>query len=370
MVRRNNQLPHNLPQLRNLIKRDPSSYKEDFQLQYAHFNSMLELFHLQPDRFIKDLDDLVMFVAQVSHCYFQDLTDFPQKIINILESHHMVLHPDMRFAFCRSLIVLRNKNLLEPTDLLSLFFQLLRCQDKALREFLETHIITDIKNINAKHKNVKLNTRLQNFMFNMLKDNNSKAAKMSLGVMIELYKKNVWNDAKTVNVIAIACFSKIVKVMVAALKFFLGSDEKKENDDSDDSDSDDEINPKDVMMANRVNKKTRKRLKNLEKVKKLIKKNKKKKEKAPVFNFSALHLIHDPQGFAEKLFKRLESMNQRFEIKILMLDVISRLIGLHQLMLFNFYPYIQRYLQPHQREVTKMLLISITVLVTKEGMRK
>lgn len=53
---------------------------------------------------------------------------------------------------------------------------------------------------------------LQNFMFNMLKDNNSKAAKMSLGVMIELYKKNIWNDAKTVNVIAVACFSKIVKV--------------------------------------------------------------------------------------------------------------------------------------------------------------
>jgi hypothetical protein len=30
--------------------------------------------------------------------------------------------------------------------------------------------------------------------------------------MIELYKKNVWNDAKTVNVIATACFSKFTKV--------------------------------------------------------------------------------------------------------------------------------------------------------------
>lgn len=53
---------------------------------------------------------------------------------------------------------------------------------------------------------------LQNFMFTMLKDNNSKAAKMSLGIMIELYKKNIWNDAKTVNVISTACFSKINKV--------------------------------------------------------------------------------------------------------------------------------------------------------------
>ncbi|KAK6631764.1 hypothetical protein RUM43_013828 [Polyplax serrata] len=356
MVRRNNQLPHNLPQLRNLIKKDPASYKDDFELQYAHFKSMLELFHLQPDRLIKNLDDLVMFIAQVSHCYPEQLSEFPQMIINLLECHHMVLHPEMRFAFCRCLIVLRNKNLLEPTDLLSLFFNLLRCQDRALRKFLEIHIITDIKNINAKHKNVKLNTVLQNFMFGMLKDSNSKAAKMSLGVMIELYKKKIWNDAKTVNVISVACFSKIVKVMVAALKFFLGSDKQEENDKSDSSDSENEVNPKEVIMANKVNKKTRKRLKQLEKVKKLVKKNKNKKEKAPSFNFSALHLIHDPQGFAEKLFKRLEFMNQRFEVKIMMLDVISRLIGLHQLMLLNFYPYIQRYLQPHQREVTKMLL--------------
>jgi protein SDA1 len=29
MVRHNNQLPDNLPQLQNLIKRDPASYKEE-----------------------------------------------------------------------------------------------------------------------------------------------------------------------------------------------------------------------------------------------------------------------------------------------------------------------------------------------------
>ncbi|KAL0275426.1 UNVERIFIED_CONTAM: hypothetical protein PYX00_003275 [Menopon gallinae] len=354
MVKHNNQLPHNLPQLRNLIKRDPASYKDEFLQQYDHFKSLLQLFHLQPDTYKKDLDDLVMFVAQVAQCYPEETATFPQMIMDILQSHHMVLHPDLRMAFCRGLVILRNKDVLAPTDLLSLFFTLLRCQDKNLRTFLESHLVSDIKNINAKHKNVKLNSTLQSFIFKMLSDQNSKAAKMSLGIMIQLYKKNIWNDAKTVNVIASGCFSKIIKVMVAALTFFTGTDEEKEKD-SDDSDSENEINPKEVMMANKVNKKTKKRQKQLEKVKKLMKK-KKKKEKAPAFNFSALHLIHDPQGFAERLFKRLEATNERFEIKLLILDVISRLIGLHQLILFNFYPYIQRYLQPHQREVTKMLL--------------
>lgn len=58
---------------------------------------------------------------------------------------------------------------------------------------------------------------------------------------------------------------------------------------------------------------------------------------------------------AEKLFKQLETTNKRFEVKLMILDVISRLIGLHDLFLLNFYPYIQRFLQPHQREVTKLL---------------
>lgn len=58
---------------------------------------------------------------------------------------------------------------------------------------------------------------------------------------------------------------------------------------------------------------------------------------------------------AEKLFKQLETTNKRFEVKLMTLDVISRLIGLHNLFLFNYYPYIQRFMQPHQREVTRIL---------------
>lgn len=263
----------------------------------------------------------------------------------------------MRSTFCKGLILLRNKDLLTPTALLELFFQLLNCQDKELRKFLQTHIITDIKNVNAKHKNVKLNTDLQNFMFSMLKDNQRVAAKMSLDIMIELYHKNVWNDTKTVNVIATALFSKIAKILVAALTFFLGKDEEAESD-SDSESEEDERTIRDVMVANKVNKKSRKRQKQLLATRNLVKKRKKSKKKIAVFNFSALHLIHDPQFLAEKLFARLETMNERFEIKLLMMNLISRLIGVHQLFIFNFYPFLQRYLQPHQREVTKLLVFA------------
>lgn len=40
-------------------------------------------------------------------------------------------------------------------------------------------------------------------------------------------------DARTCNVMAMACFSPHTKVMVAALQFFLGADDLEDNDDSD-----------------------------------------------------------------------------------------------------------------------------------------
>uniref|UniRef100_A0A8C8DQH2 Protein SDA1 n=1 Tax=Oryzias sinensis TaxID=183150 RepID=A0A8C8DQH2_9TELE len=304
--RQNNKLPNNLPQLQNLIKRDPQSYVDEFLQQYRHYQSNLQIFKLQPDKPNKELAELVTFLSQIAHCYTQQLSMFPKELSELLMSYHTVIEPDLRMT-------------------------------------LYTHIVTDIKNINAKHKNNKVNTVLQNFMYTMLRDSNPIAAKISLDVMVELYKRNIWNDAKTVNVITTACFSKVTKVCISML-FYLLDRYNKEGPSA-----------RDLMVRYSTGKKTSKNKKKLDKAMKVLKKHKKKK-KAEVFNFSAIHLIHDSQDFSEKLLKQLESSKERFEVKIMMMELISRLVGIHELFLFNFYPFVQRFLQPHQREVTKILL--------------
>lgn len=55
----------------------------------------------------------------------------------------------------------------------------------------------------------------------MLQDQNESASRRSLNVMIELYKRRIWNDEKTVNVISEAVFNSNAKIVVAASKFFL-----------------------------------------------------------------------------------------------------------------------------------------------------
>ena len=54
--------------------------------------------------------------------------------------------------------------------------------------------------------------------------------------MIELYKRKIWNDDKTVNVIAEACLNSNPKIVVAACRFFLILDYDYDSDAEDSSD--------------------------------------------------------------------------------------------------------------------------------------
>ena len=56
----------NLPQLQNLIKRDPPSYREEFLRQLRHFENSLEILKLKPSDENKEFGDICMFLAHVT----------------------------------------------------------------------------------------------------------------------------------------------------------------------------------------------------------------------------------------------------------------------------------------------------------------
>ena len=98
----NNQLPNNLPQLQNCIKRDPESYKDEFTLQLRHFEAVLDVTRTDPAACNKDYEDLVMFMAHVCHCYTTEMSDFPAKLVSLLQMYGPVLHPDVRLVNIQS----------------------------------------------------------------------------------------------------------------------------------------------------------------------------------------------------------------------------------------------------------------------------
>lgn len=340
-----------LPQLQNMVKRDPEAYRSEFLMQLRHYESEYQLFLLQPAKESAHFGALVSFLSHVAKCYPREMADFPAQVMKLLRENYLVLEQDLRRTLVQALMLMRNRNLVDAITLLKLFFELFRCPDKRLRELLYKHIVSDIRQLNAVSKNEKVNKALQNFLFEMLQDENEQAALKSLQVLVDLFKRKVWHDQRSVNVIVTACTSKNAKLLVMAINFFLGID--------DDILEDEEKQKKEKKQLVDVDyhshsKKTRKRHRETVEA---LKKNKRARKREIEFQatFPAIEMLNDPQGVVEKQFKMLKACTERFEVKLLMMNFISRVIGFHRLVLLPFYPLLQRYLQSHQQNVTQVL---------------
>lgn len=69
--------------------------------------------------------------------------------------------------------------------------------------------------------------------------------------------------------------------------------------------------------------------------------------------------MNDAQGFADQLFSRLRVATQKntlnFDLRLEMMNLISRLIGVHKLLVLGFYDFLISYIKPHQKNVTQIL---------------
>lgn len=358
-----------LAQLQNLIKRDPEAYLDEFNSQHKNFTAELEILRLHPTADSESFRQLVTFLSHVSTCYKKELEAFPQQLVALLTDCASALDSEVRRTVAQALMLLRNRGVVQPVPMLKVCFGLFRVQDKYLRELVFSHIVNDIKNINTNRNDGTTNRQMQTYMYGMLNDDSPVAAKRSLDVLIELYRRQIWTDARTVNVIAQALLSPRTKLLVTALKFFLGvgSGEGLGGEDDEESDSDDDdkngksmqLDAKAVVAIKNENahvKKTRKRVRATAKHLAAMRKAKKNGHKGTGPVFPAIQLINDPQGLGDKMFNmHLRKGGERFEVRLMALNFVTRLVGQHKLMMLPLYSYLQRYLQAHQANVTQLL---------------
>ena len=382
--------PTNLLNLQNLMKRDPGSYIEEFQQQWQLYLHQHQLVTLAPSDCNKALLDsftaLLSFLSHVAPC-FPTITQtiLPGHLLSLLSPPlvHSLASP-LRYHCAGCLILLQNRGMVSRFAVLPVLFSLMGVQDKRLRSLCTAHIIADIKRVNKHKHDVKLNSALQNFMYSLLKQTNSQpaqhssgstsdaptsgaatrtstdatTAKKALDVMVDLYRRRVWTDDKTVNVIVSACFHSNVRVMVTALRFFLGvSFYDEEEEEEEDQEIKKQTTRKQIVAkAEHLKGIVKKRKKRQREITRANRRIKKLENKNTMHNdLPPLQLVHDPQSFAERLFSRLRGSSHSFVVRLLMMNVVSRLIGEHRLILLNYYSFLQKYMQPHQRHVTVIL---------------
>ncbi|KAK8177867.1 SDA1-domain-containing protein [Phyllosticta citrichinensis] len=353
-----------LANLQHKIRRDPSSYEDDFQAQYRQYQVLFEVFMHDPsshdDNALVKLRDQIDFVSHVADCYPKQTNEFPAQLIDLLSNHHALLESELRDKLVGALVLLRNKEVIDSARLINALFPILvTTPSKSLRELLFTKILSDLRSSNAKSTNHRLNRTMQTVLFNLLtSDRTSPKGLWAVKLTRELWKRQIWTDARAVEIMKEASLSENEKVIIGGVRFFLGGDKEREEAADDDSDEEDGVDIAKLKHQAGINKKTKKKEKELKKAAANVKRKERKKKAPHPLNFSALHLLHDPQGFAEALFYRhLQNQKSKLNLeqKLLVLNLVTRLVGLHQLTIISLYSYFLKFLTPKQPSVTSFL---------------
>ena len=404
---------HNLPALQNLLKRDPSAYTEDFLAQWNHYESLRRIFasgvgqqvegaaldgNVSAVRMSKDqqsqFDQLLSFVAQLAPSYPDITKALPEHLSELLLEHHASLSPETRKTCFRALSLLHNRQMISSEFFLKTLFPLLSMTSSSdMRTMLLHAIVQDIKLANQKSKDPRLNRMVQGLLFGMVErgmnpDDTSVVlrradaelkgrteALWAVRVASEMWRRRIWTDERTVALLAMACTHPHPKVQASAVRFFLGDLHAAENAGHDSDEEQGE--PEDVgrlQHQNRVGKKTKAAERRLKLAKAHARRRRKEQsEKAldeadqETGNLAAIHLLYDPQSFGENLFENLSRGDKRhsLEVKVRIMQLLSRVMSVHRLTILSFYSYMAKYLMPHQLHIT-LILVSLAQSVHEQ----
>ncbi|KAK2053780.1 SDA1-domain-containing protein [Colletotrichum caudatum] len=345
------------------IRRDPKSYEENFLQQWGQYESQREVFLGSPTTATREYTDsfhnLVDLLAHTVDLYPKHAVAFPDDLKAILLQHHEVLHPELREKIVGSLALLRKKEVIDSTSFLTTLFPILvSSPSKTLRTLLFQKILTEMRNANAKATNHPLNRTIQTVLYNLITaDRTSSKGIWAVKLTRELWKRQIWTDAKTVDVMKEAALSDNEKVVIGAVRFFLGGDKEREELEDDSSDEE-AVDLMKIKHQIGINKKSKKQANAYKKAVAKVHKQERGKAKPHPLNFSAFHLLRDPQGFAETVFqKHLQNTKTKMahENKLLVLQLVTRLVGLHKLTIISLYSWFIKFLTPRQESVTSYL---------------
>ncbi|EGR27638.1 sda1 domain protein 1 [Ichthyophthirius multifiliis] len=198
------------------VRRTPELYRKEVTQYYSEFKQTFEKVKENPLQKNKKFAELAVFLARIAQFYKFEILE--QYVTEFLDNYANQMNPFLRKKMVASLMILRSKNLLKP--------------------------------------------------------NTDGIAKRSLQIMITLYKKNIWIDQKTINIIASGCLNDSYKIKLISC-FFLVATTELEEYESDSSDDDDD-NDKDKREKKGVTKKTKAKIARMEREKKNLQKNQEK----------------------------------------------------------------------------------------------
>lgn len=356
-----------LPLLQSQIRRDPEGYEQEYRIQFRSFETTAQTFHVTPGRPHKHFQELVSFIAHVYPCYpsLHEELNFPQIIFSTLRREPERIHPSARKVLVAAILALLRRDAISMMTVMQELLKLFAIEDKELRSLLHGRLLSEIStrtgSVSKQQPKKKsgskasfsvphippseLKKRVQDFLMKFVnsgKSCNELVLRAVAGLVCALYKRKDWVDDFTVNSMLFSlCKSEDAKVSSAAMHIFLGESnfaaamlellpESRDPKKKLAVDSDDETQTK---------------------------KRKKISEEMSTCDFGAVDTLIEPYSFTEDILKRAMNNTDRtsFEYRLLALRLVCRLVYRRELVVPNLYPFLEKYLYPSNRHVTKIL---------------
>ena len=357
-----------LPLLQSQIRRDPEGYEQEYRIQFRSFETTAQTFHVTPGRPHKHFQELVSFVAHVYPCYpaLKTELNFPQIVFTTLRREPERIHPSARKVLVSAILSLLKRDAIPLMTVLTELFKLFSIEDKELRQLMHGRMLSEISSrttqtmSGGKKRKVSSGTascehvppsemkkRVQEFLMkyiNSAKATDEAVLRAITSLVCGLFKRRDWVDDFTVNSM-LTELSKCEdpKVSSAAMHIFLGessfaaamldmvgsTDKSSKNKKPDNISSDEEDGSR--------------------------RKRKKASDSDSTTDFSALDSLIEPYSFTESVLKRAMNNGGSFEYRLLALRVVCRAVYRRELVIPNLYPYLEKYLFPSNRHVTKIL---------------
>eukprot|EP00960_Hanusia_phi_P056580 763318-Hanusia_phi.AAC.1 len=347
--------------LQHHLKKDPEGYLPEVTSLMNRWNSYLAAWEDSTADRHQELGELTIFLAHCTQKYQELLGDFPMQLLTIIDRNHTSMNTELRIQFLHAATISGAQRAISVVEMCRVFFQMFYVSDKKVRTFLYANSLNAIKRLNAIKVNQETNRKLQRLLLPLLHGTDVRAGRMAIKIMVELHQRGMWNDAYAINMIGAACFSRQKTVRIAAIQFLLNSDVHDEEEDDfddfgihipDEHEKRRRIKPTHLLLANK-----RKR--------KLLK----KETSTDVEDVEELTQVMSTMTSLFEISMFVSHVIVRFDEKLLILDLISRIMSVHELILLDFYDSTSCYLQPSQEELHKVLAIiaqSVTSLTPPE----
>jgi protein SDA1 len=357
--------------LQNLVKRDPETYKTEFLRHWEHFVTITNILNATKSFNLFDFIYFKNLVAFLSHCIpsYQkeknEFEEFANFLKGIISNHKEIMETTTRLSLLTSLSLFYTKCGRNKLELLEFYFKLLSTEDSTFLSVFESQIFNFIRLENKKSKNVNFNKSTRNLINEVLNEINGgpsetiKTVSFILKLLISLFQGCVWKDSHTLDIISnIILKFQFPSILFQVCDFFVSDSNKEEADESDQEEIEEKY--RELRMKMRVSGKKKSLESRINRIHRKKKKESKKKIGCRDGSLFALEELRDPLSIVHTLyacFKRGTNDGQQisFQSRLLILNALTRIIGIHQLLVPDLYSFIYRYVRPNQIDLPKIL---------------